>query len=260
MEIKLDNINYNDILTKINLDIEIGSITGIIGSNGSGKTTLINVIANKKSPTNGTINVSDNIKFAIVEQFDEDEFFEPSIISEIKGILDKKKFGSEDKINKHIYTALKMSGLSEEIISKDPLTLSVSEMKKLSLSKALACNPDVLILDEPTIGFDLKDKANLIKVLKTIKRYYSKTIIIATQDVDFIHQVADNIIAMNNGKIILSGNKFDVFKNVDMLRANDISIPKIIKFENDVLKKKNIKLGYRDEINDLVKDILRNIN
>ena len=65
---------------------------------------------------------------------------------------------------------------------------------------------------------------------------------------------------MNNGKIILSGNKFDVFKNVDMLRANDISIPKIIKFENDVLKKKNIKLGYRDEINDLVKDILRNIN
>ena len=260
MEIKLENVCYNDILRKVNIDIELGAITAIIGSNGSGKSTLLNILVNKKKPTDGSIIVDGDISAVMVNQFTDDDFFEPSIISEIKNILNKKKFDSDEKINKHILTAIKMSGLTEDIINKDPLKLSTSEMKKLSLAKALSVNPDLLILDEPTIGFDLQDKMNLVKVLKTIKRYYSKTIVIASQDVDFIHLVADNVVAMNNGKVILKGNKYDVFKNIDMLKANDISIPRIIMFENKVLKDKNIKLGYRDEINDLVKDILRNRN
>ena len=260
MEIKLENVGYKDILKKINLEIESGTINGVIGSNGCGKTSLINILSGKKEPTEGKAITGENSLIGVVKQFDDEDFFEPSVLDEIKISLDKKKFNTDEKINKHILTAIKMAGLDENDLTKDPLKLSLSEMKKVSLAKALSINPDILILDEPTLGFDYTDKVNLVKVLKTIKRYYSKTIIIASQDVEFIHMVCDNLIVLNNGKVILSGSKFDVLKNVDMLRANDVSIPKIITFENKVLKDKKVKLGYRDEINDLVKDVLRNLN
>lgn len=260
MEIKIEDVSYNNILNKINISIKIGTINVIIGSTGSGKTTLLNILSKKKEPTNGKIIINEKLKIAVVGQFVEDEFFEPNIEIEMKHCLNKERFNTQEKINKHLSTALKMSGLTDDLLNKDPLKLSNSEMKKLSLAKALSINPDIILLDEPTIGMDDEDKINLIKVLKTIKRYHSKTIVISTQDIDFAHLVADNIIALNNGKVILQGNKYDVFKNVDMLKSNDIPIPRIIKFENMVLKNKNIKLGYRDDINDLVKDILRNID
>ena len=72
-----------------------------------------------------------------------------------------------------------------------------------------------------------------------------------------VHQLSDHIILMNKGKVILEGNKFEVFKQVDVLKENGIAVPKIIEFSNLVKEKKGVNIGLRDDINDLLKDIYR---
>ena len=74
---------------------------------------------------------------------------------------------------------------------------------------------------------------------------------------EFIHKVCDDIYVLNQGKIVLYGNKFDVFSKQKLLKKINVDVPNIISFENLVLQKKNIQIGYRDEINDLIKDVYR---
>lgn len=256
MEIELKNISYRKIIKKVNVTIPTSKITCIIGPIGSGKTTLLELIKGIKTPTSGSILIDENQKISFTKQFPEEQFFYKTVREELEKNLKIFNY-NEEKINKKIIDSFKMVQMKEELLSKDPLTLKRDDMKKLSLALSLCINPSVLILDEPVSNMNYLDKQNVIKLLKTIKRKYNKTIIIATNDIEFVHLISDYVIAINNGQIILEGDKYKVFKEYDLLKENNISIPKIIEFESIALREKKIKLGYRDEINDLIKDILR---
>lgn len=277
MEVKFNNVSYvsnkKQIIDNVNIELKEGKINGFIGPNGSGKTTMIQMINGLIYPTKGNIimenvNVTskkndNNIKglylnIGTISQHIEEHFFCESVEKELTLCLEIYNYKKE-KIDKHIKDAIKMVGLSEKYLSRDPLELSSSEIRKVLLAKGLAINPKILILDEPTIGLDAEDKKSLIKLLKTIKRRYNKTIIIISQDIEFIHQLVDYIFVLKDGRILIEGDKYEVFKQYELLEKNGILVPKIIQFELLVLNKKNIKLGFRDEINDLIKDILRNI-
>ena len=92
-----------------------------------------------------------------------------------------------------------------------------------------------------------------------LKNRYHKTIIIVSHDMEFIHKLVDNIIVLNNGEIVLHGNKYQVFSNTRILKKYGLLAPKIMLFRERVLNRKGIRLEYRDEINDLIKDIFRNV-
>jgi len=279
MEIRFNNVSfsYNEklkskkqALTNINLDIKKGKINGIIGRSGSGKTTLVELINALLIPTIGNIKVDDfiiekgkkiininnlRVNIGLIFQFPEEQFFNLKVKEEIKFGMTYFNVKTEE-IDKRCIDALKMVGLDETYLERETFKLSSGEKRKVAIASILAFNPKVVILDEPTIGLDSLSKKNLISLIRKLKTRYHKTIIIITHDVDLLHQISDYIFVLDNGKVVLEGNKYEVFTN-DELTNYGLVPPKIIEFEKLVQKKKNIKLGHRDDINDLIKDIYR---
>lgn len=275
MEIKLNNVNfYYDkktkikILDSINLKIENNKIVGITGKSGSGKTTLIELICGLNIPSSGKITIDDIVinkknlfdknllknKIGYICQNSENQIFNKTVKDELTYSL---KFLGKKVDDAKIIETLNMVGLNENYLNRNPFTLSMGEKKKLTIAETLLLDNDIIIFDEPQRGLDYKSILLLKRLIKNLKRNFGKTIIVVSRDVEFIHSLVEDVVIMNNGKILISGNKYDVFKNVSLLEEHNLPVPKVIKFSSIVLDKKNIKIGYRDEINDLLKDIYR---
>lgn len=283
MEIKFNNVffSYNkntalehEVLKNINIDIKEGKISSIIGRSGSGKSTLVEMINALNIPTSGEIKINDfvitnksnkkiknindlRVNVGLIFQFPEEQFFNMTVFDEISFGMKYFNYKTKD-IEKRIRDSLKMVGLGEEYINRNPFTLSNGEKRKVAIASILAFNPDVLIFDEPTIGLDSISKKNLIQLFRNLKSKYKKTIIIVSHDNELIHKISDHIYVLNDGKIILEGDKYSVFKNEKVLKECGIKVPNEIEFSNLVYKKTGIKIGYRDDINDIIKDVYRN--
>ncbi len=252
MAIKLSNIVVDGRMD-INYDIKDKSVTAFMGRSGSGKTLLSCVIS---SLTDYNGKVTCNGKVGVVFQNPDEQFFSNTVEKEIGFGLN---FAHKDKkaIHQKIVDALMMVDLPYEYLDRKINSLSSGEKRKVAIASVLADNPKVLILDEPTVGLDAKSVSSLVRILNLIKSRYEKTIIVFSKDADFIHQIADEVVIIDNGKIVLSGNKYDVFtKDIEKYGLRK---PKIIQFESMVLESKHIKLLYRDDINDLMKDVYRHV-
>lgn len=281
MEIKCEHVSYiyndktplaTEALNDINVTFEENKIHGIIGQSGSGKTTLLELLNLLLVPQKGRITFGNRVimktkkiynvnalryKIGFVYQQPEEQFFCKTVKQEIE--FGMKYFNKTNKnIDKHVKDALKMVELDETYLEKNPFNLSSGEKRKVAIASILAFNPKVIILDEPTIGLDDSSKDNLSKIIHMLKNRYQKTVIIATHDVDFLHKLANHIIVLSEGKIVLEGDKYQVFTH-DKLEEFGVKRPKIIEFEKMVLDRKKIKLGYRDNINDVMKDVYRNV-
>jgi len=279
MEIKFNDVTYvyqkpypRIALSNVNIEFKKDMINGIVGKSGSGKTTLIELINALIIPTKGTIKVGNRIinpkgkiknvndmryKIGLVFQFPEEQFFCKTVKKEIEFGMKYFKKNTKDN-DKHISDALKMVGLDETYLDRNPFGLSSGEMRKVAIASILAFNPSVIILDEPTIGLDNASKENLIKIIRMLKTRYHKTIIIVSHDTDLLLKITDYILVLDKGKVVLEGNKYEVFSNYK-LEEYGVKRPKIIAFEKLVFDKKGIKLGYRDELNDLMKDVYRHV-
>ncbi len=276
MEIKVENVKYkyhdgqNDVLKGINMQIEEGKIVAVVGRSGSGKTTLLEMFNALRYPTSGKIKIGEfeisnqknlsieKLRFyvGILFQFPEDQFLSLTVREELELPLRFYNYNYQ-KITDRVKDVLHMVGLDESYLDKNPLTLSNGEMRKIALASILILNPSVLVLDEPTIGFDFENEKSFISLIRLLKIRYKKTIIIASHDTELIHKIADYVYVLKDGKVYLEGNKYDVFKEEEKLKKCGVKAPKIITFSNKVLEQKKIKIGYRDDMNDLIKDIYR---
>jgi ABC-type cobalt transport system, ATPase component len=268
MEVKLNHVTYSpkkaEILSDINMEFSNKNITAIVGKSGSGKTVILELIDALIIPTTGEILVNNKAKESIKNlrnnigylfECPEEQFFGKTVKEELDFVLMNIKDPKEKE--KRIKASLFLTELDEEILSKSPFELSNGEQRKLSLLIILVKDPEILILDEPFSGLDPKNKKVIIKILKLLKKNYNKTIIIASKDTDSVLKVADYIYVIDNKKVRLEGTKYEVFKEENKLNRYGIKVPDLVKFANLVFKEKNIKIGYRDEINDLIKDIYR---
>lgn len=280
MEIKYKNVTHyyqektpfeKKALDEINLPFEENKIHGIIGKSGSGKTTLLELANGLQIPTEGEVEV-DGIttaqykkskklnelrkKVGIVFQFPEEQIFNSTVEKEIAFSLQQYHY-KLDQCDKHIKDALIMVNLDESYLKRDPYTLSSGEMRKVAIASVLAYNPSILLFDEPSVGLDKKAQKNLIQIMKRLKTRYHKTIIIVSHDMEFLLQCVDKLHVIHDGKLVTSGSKKDVLSNTELLKKSEIQIPKVILFQDKVKNKKGIKLPYREEINDLLKDIYR---
>ena len=275
MEIKIKDVYYNvdnkEVFRDLNINFKDNSITGIIGPVGSGKSMLLELMANLRDIDDGEIEIGGitltnkttkrdshrvQKEVGILFQSSYDQIYNLTVKKELLLSLSDLKL-SKDEMLDRIKETLKLVELDESYMDKNPLKLSQSELKKVALASVLIRKPKLLLLDEPTVGFDASGKKMLISLLKILRKKEKITTVIVSNDVDFLNQITDNIVVLKYGKIILSGSRLDVFKKEKVLAENGISVPKIIEFENYVLNEKGIKIGYREEINDLLKDIFR---
>ncbi|MCI8545034.1 MAG: ATP-binding cassette domain-containing protein [Bacilli bacterium] len=282
MEIKYDSVYYSKnentsleklILEDINLELKEGKINGIIGKCGSGKTTFLELMNVLLLPTLGSIQIGNyqmekNCKIKDVNNLrvelgyvfgnPKHQFFLPTVREEIA--FGMKQFSYKlDKIDSRISDSLKMVGLDDSYLERDPIKLSNGEMRKVAIASVLAFNPNILIFDEPTLGLDSISEKSFLKMLKLLKNKYHKTIVIVTHDVNMIHKIADYLFVFYEGKKVLEGTKYEVFES-ELLEQYEVVRPMIMEFSYQVLKKKGIKLGYRDDVNDLIKDIYRHVS
>lgn len=277
MEIKFENVSYcvdnKKIINNLDLIMIDKKINAIVGPTGAGKSTIALLMNGLLKPSEGKIYYDDIIvtsdkkskpinkkefNVGLVLQFPEEQFFCDSVYKEISFGLKFNKI-AKNEINNRVADAMKLLNLSDSIMNKDPFSLSSGEKRRVAIASMLVLEPKVLILDEPTVGLDSYNRVNLIKIIKNISNKKKITIIIISHDTDFINSLADYVTIINQGQRVVYGSRYDILSNEKIARSNSIKVPSILSFENYVLKKKNIKLGYRNDINDLIKDILRNV-
>lgn len=272
MEIKFDKVNFtykkinyceHEVLKNINIKLKAGKINAIVGKSGSGKTTLLELITGILKPTTGKVlidekeidNLNNAFDIGYVSQ-DNNQFLQKTVKEELEMLLKLYNYKLKEK-KKRINESLIMVGLNEKYLNLNINNLSSGEKKKLALASALILNPSILIIDEPVIGLDRKTKEELKKIFRILKTRYNKTIIFVSNNLDFVLEVADYVYVLYDKEIVLEGKKIDVLSKTDILKKYGIIGPNITSFENLVLTKKQIKIGYRYEINDLIKDIYR---
>lgn len=282
MEIKFENVSYSylsgtslqvDALKDITTTIIPNKINALIGPSGSGKSTMIELINGLKLPTKGIVRIGEHelknkvrivnankLRFdiGVVFQNPEDQFFQKTVKKEIE--FGMKYFGYKtDKINQRVEDSLKMVGLDKSYMTRNPFELSGGEKRKVAIASVLAFNPKVIILDEPTNGLDTTSKESLINLIKLLKEKYDKTIIVVSHDVDIMYRFIDNVIILSNGKILLQGDKYTVFKNIKFLTDNGVKVPRIVEFLHKSEEKTGKYLGNIDNVEDLIKEIVKNV-
>ena len=237
MAIVFNKVSYKDKLKNISYTFEEGKITSVLSVSGNGKTLFSYILSGLiKDYTGEVINSYEGRNMGYVFQNPEESF-----------------------IFNNVREELKMVGLDNSYLDRNPFDLSSGEKCLLALGVVLSLNPKLLIIDDPTLYLDNKNMEYLIKLIKKLKNNYHKTIIIFTSDIEFAIRLTDNYVILKNGKICSSGNSKDLLNNIPRLKSSGIEIPRIIEFINVVNKKKNINLDMTFDIKELMKDIYRHV-
>ena len=287
MQISLKNVSYTynyktpyarEVLKDINLNVEEGSYTVIIGKTGSGKSTLIEHINGLLLPTHGEVLVNNVLitnpkskkekrelakklkvlrqDVAVLFQFSEQQLFETSVLKDI--IFALLNYGiSEERAVSKAKELIKLVGLDESYLDKSPFELSGGEMRKVALCGVLALEPKVLILDEPTVALDYKSREEIMTMVKKLKDELNMTIVLISHNMNYVLEYADKVFVLKNGKINFEGTVEELFAGEKLLKENSLEQPELLKFYNR-LQENNIKLNvFPRKYEDLI-DALKN--
>ena len=202
------------ILKDISLRFKRGAITALMGRNGAGKSTLLHSIAGDYAPSAGHISVRQQAPSAlnaqqlvtmigIVPQQPSDLFLADRVADECR-LSDKLRHATAGTTRALL--ALLSPGVED---MQHPRDLSEGQRLGLALAIALAGNPPILLLDEPTRGLDSHGKAHLVSLLKSAAAE-GRTVILATHDVELAAEIADNVVVLGDGEVVAQGSAHDV--------------------------------------------------
>lgn len=204
-----------------------GEVVGILGPNGAGKTTLLRIIAGIMEPSKGTVTIDDKtykkdsieIKKEIAYLSGNTKIYKdisPYELLEMTASyygLSKKEY--QKKI-KEISNKFNMTSFLHQRIG----TLSTGQYQRTSISRCLIHNPKYYILDEPTSGLDVISSKTIIDFIKEMKKE-NKCILYSTHYMEEAENICDKIVMINKGKIIIEGNKEEIFRKTKTTNLRD---------------------------------------
>ena len=249
MQVKVSNIFYTYqkkasnatlALNDVSLNINDNDFVAIVGETGSGKSTLAQMLNALLIPDKGQVECDDIIvnykkrknrklrnlrkKVGLVFQFPEYQLFEETVEKDVA--FGPKNFGmKQNEAILEAHKALNQVGLDESYYKRAPFDLSGGEKRKVAIAGILAMNPEVIIFDEPTVGFDpasAKDLMNLIVKL----HQEGKTIIVITHDMNLVNAYAKKTFLLENGKLVFTGTPNELFEyasNYDRLDVPEVT-------------------------------------
>ena len=221
-------------LRGIDLQVQSGETVLILGHNGAGKSTFVKHLNGILKPTGGDVFVGEvNTKqhevselvhsVALSFQNPDDQIFSNTVFEEVE-------FGPRN-LGKTNFTALAKDALRLLHLDDDapahPYDLHASRRKMLTIASAVAMDTPIVVFDEPTVGFDVRQKKIFASLVETLKER-KKTILIISHDVDYFFQMCESIVVIHSGIIEFSGNKSALAKRKDhraLLRRSGLPTP-----------------------------------
>ncbi|WP_294756858.1 energy-coupling factor transporter ATPase [uncultured Lactobacillus sp.] len=240
--IKIKNVSFTypesetPAIDNISLDIKRGSWTSIIGHNGSGKSTIIRLINGLLVPdekgkpeieVDGLKLNDDTVwevrnKVGIVFQNPDNQFVGATVADDVAFGLENRGVSHSEMV-KIVPEAIKAVGMSE-YINAEPANLSGGQKQRVAIAGILAIKPKIIVLDEATSMLDPEGRDQILSIVQAMKNKYDLTVISITHDIDEAN-MADQVLVMNDGKLITKGSTKDVFSQVDLLKKLGLDVP-----------------------------------
>ena len=259
------------VLSGLSCTIGEGELVGVIGKTGSGKSTFLQLCTGFLFPDSGEIRVDGAAmrkakdwsavrrKLGIVFQFPEKQLFEESVFADVafgvsRGIEDK------EEIKKIVYAALEEVGLSpEEFAGRSPHHLSSGEQRRAALAGVVVHGPELLFLDEPTIGLDRKGASEVESIIRRFHRS-GKSVCVVSHDLDFIVRVAERIVVIADRSVKFDGEKNRLFSDNGLLHSFGLQKPEIVALCEAICEQQKIRVQGVYSIGELIAALTRVMN
>jgi len=222
-------------LRGVSLTVRGGEFVAVMGQNGAGKTTLVKLFNGLLKPTRGSVLVDGvdtrevsvarlSRRVGFVFQNPDHQLFCETVEEEVAFAL--RNFGlDQEAVRERVEWALGLLGLTR-YREASPLMLSGGERKRVALASVLAWDPEVVILDEPTIGQDYGQKEKLRRFIRQIGAQ-GKTVIIVTHDIEFVADCAPRVVLMAEGRIVGDGGAREVLTDRALVERASLVLPQV---------------------------------
>jgi len=266
MEVKFENVSADYqvafirsplVLQSVDLTIQSGSFTAVIGYTGAGKSSLLKAMNGLLIPKEGQIKIGDSIikpeknkqalkairkRVGMVFQFPESQLFAETVEQDI--CFGPLNFGVPlEKAKEIARNVLEQVGLESDILSKSPFSLSGGQKRRVAIAGILAMEPDVLVLDEPGAGLDPNGKQEILSLIASWHRERGMTTVLVTHDMDDVVTYARNVIVMEKGRVVLHDPVENVFADNDQVEQWHLDVPDARRFQLNFERETGIKLA-----------------
>ena len=238
-------IKEEKVLKDINIEIEKGSFTAVLGHNGSGKSTLAKHFNAILLPSGGKVYVKGmdtadennifNIRQSAGMVFQNPDNQMVAALVEDEVAFAPENLGVEPKeIRRRVDECIEIVNMTKYAQSS-PSKLSGGQKQRVAIASVLAMNPEILILDEPTAMLDPKGRSEVIKTIKMLNEEKDITVVLITHYMDEAAQ-ADRTVVIDDGEIVLDGTPKEVFKNVEKLKSLGLDVPQVTELAYELRK------------------------
>lgn len=231
----------HEALSHIDLKIEKGSITGLIGHTGCGKSTLLRMLNGLSKPDSGKILLDGHdiwedpkkiaavrFRVGLVMQYPEYQLFDETVASDIA--YGPRNMGlSTEEITARVKEAAAFAGLADELLEKSPFELSGGQKRRAAIAGVMAMRPEILVLDEPAAGLDPMGREEIFAGLARYRAESGATVVVVSHSMEDMARYCDRLVVMNDSKILLRGTQSEVFGRADELQSIGLGVPDITK-------------------------------